>query len=118
MAGSNPSSTTRNKNVNLVSRKLIASPTAVTGDSAEIKLQFDYEGGGNGKGGVATLYVDGEKVAEGRVDKTQAAIYSGDETADVGLDEATQSADLVFKDVEDSKFTGFVNSVTISIPES
>ena len=98
-------------------RYTIASPAAVTSDSAEIKLQFDYEGGGNGKGGVATLYVDGEKVAEGRVDKTQPLLYSADETADVGLDEATQSADLVFKDVEDSDFTGVVKSVTISIPE-
>jgi len=44
-------------------------------------------------------------------------VYSADETADVGLDEATQSADLVFEDVEDSDFTGFVKSVTISIPE-
>jgi arylsulfatase len=62
--------------------------------------------------------VDGEKVAEGRVDKTQPLIYSADETADVGLDDATQSADLVFTDVEDSHFTGFVTNVTISIPES
>jgi len=99
-------------------RYTIASPKAITGDSAEIKLQFDYDGGGNGKGGMATLYVDGEKVAEGRVDKTQPLVYSADETADVGLDDATQSADLVFKDVEDSDFTGFVKSVTISIPES
>jgi len=94
----------------------IASPTAITGNSAEIKLQFDYDGGGNGMGGMATLYVDGEKVAEGRVEKTQPLLYSADETADVGRDESTQSADLVFKDVEDSNFTGFVKSVTISIP--
>jgi len=99
-------------------RYTVASPTAITNDSAEIKLQFDYDGGGNGKGGLATLYVDGEKVAEGRVEKTQPAVYSADETADVGLDEATQSADLVFEDVNDSDFTGFVKSVTISIPES
>lgn len=99
-------------------RYTIESPTAITNDSAEIKLQFDYEGGGNGKGGIATLYVDGEKVAEGRVDKTQPAVYSADETADVGLDESTQVADLVFKDVEDSDFTGFVKDVTISIPKS
>ena len=98
-------------------RYTIASPKAITSDSAEIKMQFDYDGGGNGKGGLATLYVDGEKVAEGRVDKTVPAVYSADETADVGLDEATQSADLVFTDVEDSDFTGFVKSVTISIPK-
>ena len=98
-------------------RYTIASPRAIAGNRAEIKLQFDYDGGGNGMGGMATLYVDGKKVAEGRVEKTQPLLYSADETADVGLDEATQSADLVFKDVEDSDFTGFVKSVTISIPK-
>jgi arylsulfatase len=98
-------------------RYTITSPKAITGDSAEIKLQFDYDGGGAGKGGLATLYVDGKKVAKGRVEKTVPAVYSADETADVGRDDATQSADLVFKDVEDSDFTGFVKSVTISIPK-
>jgi hypothetical protein len=44
-------------------------------------------------------------------------VYFADETADVDLDEATQSADLVFKDVEDWDFTGVVKSVTISIPK-
>lgn len=57
-------------------------------------------------------------MAEGRVEKTQPAVYSADETADVGKDEATQVADKIFKDVEDSEFTGYVNSVTISIPKS
>ena len=95
----------------------IASPKAINKPNAEIKLQFEYDGGGNGKGGLATLYVDGEKVAEGRVDKTEPLIYSADETADVGKDEATQVADKVFKDVDDSEFTGYVTNVTISIPE-
>ena len=45
-------------------------------------------------------------------------VPSADETADVGLDDATQVADKVFKDVDDSEFTGYVNKVTISIPES
>ena len=89
----------------------------LSGENAEIKLQFDYDGGGTGKGGNAILYVDGEKVAEGRVDKTEPAVFSGDETADVGLDDATQVANEVFKDLEDSRFTGHVNKVTISIPE-
>ncbi len=95
----------------------VASPRAIDKKNAEIKLQFDYDGGGNGKGGLASLYIDGEKVAEGRVEKTQPAVYSADETADVGKDEATQVADKVFKDVEDSEFTGYVNNVIISIPE-
>jgi arylsulfatase len=99
-------------------RYTIASPEAINKPNAEIRLQFDYDGGGIGKGGLATLYVDGEKVAEGRVDKTQPLLYSADESADVGVDEATQVADKVFKDVDDSDFTGVVTSVTISIPES
>jgi len=96
-------------------RYTIMSSTAIDKPNAEIKLQFDYDGGGPGKGGLATLYVDGDKVAEGRVERTQPGVYSADETADVGVDEATQVAD-VFEDVDDSEFTGNVNSVTISIP--
>jgi hypothetical protein len=100
-------------------RFTVTSSKAITKANAEIKLVFTYdsEGEGLGKGGLATLYVDGKKVAEGRVDKTQPAIFSADETADVGIDEATQVADLVFKDAKDSDFTGFVDNVTISIPD-
>jgi len=95
----------------------VESPKAIKSANAEIKLEFTYDGGGTGKGGLAKLFVDGEQVAEGRIDKTQPAVFSADETADVGLDDATQVADKVFKDVEDSEFTGYVNKVTISIPE-
>ena len=95
----------------------VTSPNKINSTSAEIKLVFDYDGNGTGKGGLATIFVDGKEVANGRIDKTQPAVFSADETADVGLDDATQVADKVFKDLDDSKFTGFVKNVTISIPE-
>jgi arylsulfatase len=95
----------------------VTSPTKLTQENAEIKLTFDYDGNGTGKGGTATLYVDGKKVSEGRIEKTQPAVFSADETADVGLDDATQVADNVFKDLEDSKFTGHIDKVVISIPK-
>ncbi|MEZ5195566.1 MAG: hypothetical protein R2764_03980 [Bacteroidales bacterium] len=41
------------------------------------------------KGGNGTIYVNGEKVGEGRIEHTQARIFSADETADVGIDLAT-----------------------------
>ena len=41
------------------------------------------------KGGTGTLSVNGKKVAEGRIEHTQAMAFSADETADVGVDEAT-----------------------------
>ena len=66
---------------------------------------------------MATLYVNGKKVAEGRVEKTEPMVFSADETADVGKDDATQVVSTAFKNVHDSKFTGYVKKVVISIPE-
>ena len=94
----------------------VQAPKAIGGEQATIKLDFVYDGGGTGKGGVATLFVNGDKVAEGRIDKTQPAVFSADETADVGKDEGTQVASL-FKSIDDSDFTGRVKSVAVSIGE-
>ena len=96
-------------------RYTIESPVAIKADKANIKLAFEYDGGGIGKGGTATLYVDGKKVAEGRVEKTQPAVFSADETADVGVDDATQVVEEVFDNREESEFTGHVNAVRTSI---
>jgi arylsulfatase A-like enzyme len=95
----------------------VMSPKAIAKGSAEVKLDFAYDGDGLGKGGTATLYVDGEKVAEGRIGKTEPMVFSADETADVGKDDATQVVAKTFKDVRDSVFTGTVKKVVISIPE-
>ena len=45
------------------------------------------------------------------------AVFSADETADVGKDDATQVVTAAFRDVHDSEFTGYVEKVVISIPE-
>ncbi len=96
----------------------VKSSKAIPKGSAEVKLEFAYDGGKTpGKGGVATIYVNGEKVAEGRIEKTIPLIFSGDETADVAKDDATQVANSVFKDAKDSEFTGYVEKVEIRIPE-
>jgi arylsulfatase len=94
----------------------VKSPKALSKGTAVVKLEFQYDGNGMGKGGVASIFVNGVKVAEGRIEKTEPALFSGDETADVGKDDATQVADIIFENVKDSEFTGYVNSVTISIP--
>ena len=106
------------ENERLASSSYAEAAEKITNPNAEIKMVFEYDGGGVGKGGTATIFVDGEQVAEGRIEKTQPAVFSADETADVGKDDATQVADLVFKNVKDSEFTGYVNKVTISIPEN
>ena len=89
---------------------------ALPAGKVDIKLQFNYDGGGTGKGGESILYVNGEEVARGKVVKTQPGVFSADETVDVGLDDATQVADHVFNSVKESHFTGFVDEVTVTIP--
>ncbi|MCP4767227.1 MAG: hypothetical protein GY875_13245 [Gammaproteobacteria bacterium] len=95
----------------------VKSPKAIPRGNAEVKLDFAYDDDGLGKDGMATLYVDGEKVAEGRIDKTQPLLFSADETADVGKDDAAQVVPATFKDVHDSEFTGYITKVVISTPE-
>lgn len=52
-----------------------------------VELSFDYDGGGLGKGGTATLRVDGATVATGRIEKTVPFLFSmSGETLDVGVD--------------------------------
>ena len=92
----------------------IKSNTSLPAGDAVVSLKFDYDGDGFGKGGLASIYVNDEKVAEGRVDKTQPMIFSADETADVGKDDATQVVSI-FDDAEDSEFSGYVKSVEIVI---
>jgi arylsulfatase len=47
-------------------------------------MEFAYDGGGIGKGGLATLFIDGQKVGSARVEETHAMAFSGDETTDIG----------------------------------
>jgi hypothetical protein len=52
----------------------------------QVRMEFAYAGGGLGKGGQVTLYVDGEKVGEGAIPMTQAMVFSADDGCDVGED--------------------------------
>jgi arylsulfatase len=63
------------------------------GGEHQVRMEFAYDGGGVGKGGTATLFVDGAAVGEGRVDATVPMLFSADETTDVGADSATPVSD-------------------------
>ena len=52
----------------------------------QVRMEFAYDGGGLAKGGTVSLYTDGRKVGEGRVERTQPFAYSADETVDVGVE--------------------------------
>lgn len=91
----------------------IAATKPVAPGKATIRYEFTYDGGGPGKGGVGTIFVNDEKVATGRIERTQGFIFSADEGADVGFDGETN----VSSNYEEgnNKFTGSIRKVTIDL---
>jgi arylsulfatase len=49
----------------------------------QVRMEFAYAGGGLGKGGRVTLFIDGNKAGEGDVGATLAMIFSADDGCDV-----------------------------------
>jgi arylsulfatase len=86
---------------------------AVAPGKATIRMNFDYDGGGLAKGGMATILVNGQKVASGRIERTQPMIFSADETAGVGVDDATPVTND-YKE-RDNAFTGKILKVVIDV---
>jgi arylsulfatase len=87
----------------------IMAPEALKPGNYKLVYDFKYDGGGMGKGGIGTLYVNDKKVAEKRLEKTQPGLFSVDDLADVGVDDGTHVADYG----KSSKFSGKIEYVTI-----
>jgi arylsulfatase len=91
----------------------VAAERPVPAGKAEVRLDFAYDGGGPGRGGTATLSVDGQKVAEGRIAHTNPIMFSLDEAADVGVDEGTPVTEAYT--AAGSRFTGTIRKVTVEV---
>ena len=97
-------------------RFVVGSDQELPSGTHQVRMEFAYDGGGLGKGGDVTLYVDGEAVGAGRVEATVPFIFSGDETTDLGADTASPVGDEYTP--EGSVFTGTVNWAQIDIAEA
>ena len=97
-----------------MARDSIVAARPLAPGKATIRFDFDYDGGGLGKGGTGRLFVNGEKVAEGRIQHTQAMIFSADESADVGVDLGTPVVEAVGAEGK-SRFTGRIPKVTVEV---
>jgi arylsulfatase len=74
-----------------------------------LKFDLAYDGG-RGGGGMGTISLDGNKIGEGRIEKTNYNTFGIDESADVGEDMNTP----VFKGYhKKDKFTGKIGKVTV-----
>jgi arylsulfatase A-like enzyme len=82
----------------------------------QVRMEFAYDGGGLGKGGTATLYIDGKQAGAGKVAATAPMIFSCDDGCDVGRDTgAPVSPD---HGPRGNAFNGRVRGVQIAIAEA
>ena len=82
----------------------------------QVRMEFAYAGGGPGKGGQVTLFVDGNKVGQGAIPMTHAVVFSADDGCDVGQDGGAP----VTKDYPavDNAFNGRVKGVQLAIADA
>jgi hypothetical protein len=97
-----------------VERYTIAGDDMLPPGKHVVAIDFIYDGGGVGKGGQATLTVDGTEVAGKKLPQTIAYRMSLDETLDIGEDTGTPVSEDYHVPF---KFTGDLEKVTINITE-
>jgi len=95
-------------------RYSVAATQALPPGKATIRYEFAYDGGGLGKGGKGTLFVNGKPVATGRIERTQCCFYSADEGTDVGADEGTPVTEAYKPPF---KFTGKIATIAVELKD-
>jgi arylsulfatase len=91
----------------------IAADTPLSSGEQQLRAEFAYDGGGLAKGGTVTLYRDGQKVGQGRVEVTEPVIFSATEGLDIGSEKGTAVAPEC--DVATSGFTGEIKWVELKV---
>ncbi len=81
----------------------------------QVRMEFAYDGGGLAQGGTVSLYIDGQKTGEGRVDRTEPMVFSLDDKTDVGSDRCTPVSDDY--STGDSDFNGRIDWIQIDLGE-
>jgi len=104
-------------NVLGLKRYSISAADLLPAGKVTLRFDFAYDGGGLGKGGTGTLFVNGKQVAQGRIEQTQPMIFSADETADVGIDLGTPVVEAIGSEKR-SKFTGRIPKVTVEVRDA
>jgi arylsulfatase A-like enzyme len=93
----------------------VESAEPITPGDHQVRMEFTYAGGGLGKGGNLSLYVDGKKAGEGDIPATLSIVYSADDGLDVGGDGgAPVSPDYGWKD---NAFNGTIKGVVLQVGE-
>jgi arylsulfatase len=94
----------------------VGADTPIPAGEHQIRMEFEYAGGGLGKGGKVTLYTDGAKVGEGDVGATLAMVFSADDGCDVGEDSG--SAVSPEYGSRGNRFNGRIKGIQLAIGEA
>jgi hypothetical protein len=98
-----------------VQRFYVGSDREIPAGTRQVRMEFDYDGPGLGKGGTVSLFVDGEQAGEGTVAATAAMIFSADDTCDVGREDGA----LVAEDYPvPNAFSGAVDWVELDVGDA
>jgi hypothetical protein len=98
-----------------VQRFYVDSDREIAAGTHQVRMEFDYDGPGLGKGGTVRLFLGGEQIGEGAVGATAAMIFSADDTCDVGREDGA----LVAEDYPvPNAFTGEINWVEIDVGDA
>ena len=98
-----------------IQRFYVDGDSEIPAGTHQVRMEFAYDGGGLGKGGTVSLFVDGDQIGEGAVDATAAMIFSADDTCDVGAEGGALVADDY---PAPNAFTGDVNWVQIDVGDA
>ena len=97
-------------------KNFIIEGTTIPAGEHQVRMEFAYDGGGLGKGGQVSLFIDGKKVGEGKLDATLATVFSADDGCDVGEDSgAPVSPDY---GVKDNVFNGKIKGIQLAIADA
>jgi arylsulfatase A-like enzyme len=80
-----------------------------------IVFDFKFDGGGLGKGGTGTLFVDGKEVDRKSMEHTTPVMFPEDEDFDIGQDSRTPVALLEYRYECPFKFTGKIGKLTFNL---
>ncbi len=81
----------------------------------QIRFEFHYPEPGLGLGGDVGLYLDGEQLASGHVERTQAIAFGFDATGNVGIGEGAPVSDRY---PADTRFNGEIRWVRLDSGEN
>lgn len=96
-------------------RPTLAAKDPLPKGKTKLVVNFAYDGGGMGKGGTVTMTANGNKIAEGRLERTVPSQFTLGEGLDIGMDIGS-AVDFTYK--LPFKFTGTIEKVEIDLDQA